>query len=232
MPDNLCAPGCKICGGVGWIRSDAPVGDPSFGKLVPCPNAVKTRLPAFRKSGLNEPDFALSWKDVLSVNNVDHVNECIRNIVDRRYGFVYLWGGYGKGKTLILKTVVAEWLRTYERGAIYAPMTYVLEQLRHSYDTTRPAGLDQVMGMWEPETVPLLAIDEFDKITSTEFGNVQRFSLFDTRYELACSKSAVTLLASNLPPDGYDGYISDRLADGRVLVIEVVGRSVRSGMDY
>src|SRR5512136_1088624 len=29
---------CEICGGLGWISADVPVGHPLFGKLIPCPH--------------------------------------------------------------------------------------------------------------------------------------------------------------------------------------------------
>ena len=29
-------PDCPICGGVGYLRQDVPVGDPKFGRIVPC----------------------------------------------------------------------------------------------------------------------------------------------------------------------------------------------------
>src|SRR5512142_1910961 len=29
---------CEICGGLGWISADVPMGHPLFGKLMPCPH--------------------------------------------------------------------------------------------------------------------------------------------------------------------------------------------------
>jgi hypothetical protein len=36
---GLCEPDCPTCGGLGYLRSDAPVGHPSFGKIGPCPDS-------------------------------------------------------------------------------------------------------------------------------------------------------------------------------------------------
>ena len=36
VSETLGKPDCEFCGGVGFLRSDVPVGHPNFGRLEPC----------------------------------------------------------------------------------------------------------------------------------------------------------------------------------------------------
>jgi len=42
-------PNCPICGGIGYLRRDLPIGHPDFGKIVPCSCRLKEITQSARK---------------------------------------------------------------------------------------------------------------------------------------------------------------------------------------
>lgn len=230
MTDSTCRPDCPICGGFGYVRAkaDAAPGDPLFGKLAPCPRISVWALIG-EQSGLVESEIGLNWNHLLSVNGVDQARDAVKKALDDGYGWVYLWGEYGLAKSHILKIAVAQVLQARKQAA-YIRMSSLLDDLRSAYDKNNPNQtlinkLDWYAGLG------LIAIDEFDRIKETEWATERRFALMDRRYEDALRRKSITLLASNQPPEALEGYLADRIRDGRFAVIELKGKSLRPGID-
>ena len=53
-PDSAVT-ACEICGGLGWISANVPLGHPLFGKLVPCPH---------RQTQTNQTTAHKLWQDL------------------------------------------------------------------------------------------------------------------------------------------------------------------------
>lgn len=226
-----CIPDCPICRGIGWIRVDVPIENPNFGKLQMCPNMDIYKVYG-RLLGLTEQEALLSWEDLILVDNdARSAHLAITNTLNRGYGWVYLWGSYGRAKTIILKIAVAEALRKQKAG-VYIRMAEFVDNLRLAFDDNNPnTSLVSRLDWWSK--LPILAIDEVDKINLTGFAREKMFLLFDRRYEDATlNKTGVTLLSSNLPPMALDPYLTDRIRDGRFAVIEMAGSSVRPALFY
>ncbi len=226
-----CEPDCSICGGSGWLRPNLPVGHPEFGKLLMCPNGTLLRLPNAERYGLT-PDEAhtLDWSDVLDRGNILKAVQAIQLALARQYGWVYLWGDFGQGKTLALKIAVAYTLRN-RRFAAYVRMASVVENLRAAFDAQDPSIEAERRLEWWTD-LPVLAIDEVDRLRQTAYAAEQQFLLLDRRYEQALRQRAVTLLAANIPPDQLPGYLADRVLDGRFAIVRLAGASARLGMDW
>jgi DNA replication protein DnaC len=231
IPPSLCVPDCPICGGIGWIRQDLPLDHPDFGKLKPCPNLNAYKVYG-SQLGLTEKDLELSWSDLaLKDQETRTAHLAIINALKRGYGWVFLHGNYGSAKSLMLKIAVSEAIRSGKIG-VYVRMASFVDHLRSAFDEQNPnAELVSRLEWWS--TLPVLALDEVEKVSLTGFAKEKMFLLFDQRYEDATlNKKGVTIMASNLPPAGLDPYLTDRIRDGRFAVIEMTGSSMRPMMRY
>ena len=228
-PDSHCTPDCPLCGGLGVVRLDVPPQDFRFGKLFPCPNLPEETLHQEGRYGLFwDEQRRLSWGGVLDTNEVGEALRAVRAALERGHGWVYLWGGYGTAKTLLLKTAVAETLRLH-RHAVYARMADLLDDLRTAYEEDH-ASTALVERMGHYTSLPLLALDEIERHNQTEWARERVFQLLDRRYAAAEAERSVTLIASNSPPERLDGYLGSRVRDGRFKVVEMKGADLRPGL--
>ncbi len=226
-----CEPICPICGGTGFVRSDYPVGHPQFGKLTMCPNANLLRLPNSERYGLaSDEAHRLDWSDVLDRGNTLQAVQVIQLALQREYGWVYLWGDFGQGKTLALKIAVAQALRAH-RFAAYVRMSEMVENLRAAFNAQNPSAEAECRLEWWTN-LPVLAIDEIDRLRQTAYATEQQFLLLDRRYEQALRQRSVTLMAANTAPEQLPGYLADRILDGRFAIVRLAGASARLGMDW
>jgi hypothetical protein len=180
---TLCKPDCNVCFGAGWVREDHPLSHPLFGKLTACPNA-DPYVAYGEKLGIDRKDLELSWASIVfrqEANTREAVNS-ILEVIQLGSGWVYLHGGYGLAKTMLLKIVVAEMLRE-GRTSAYARMAEVVENLRRAYDEKDNAQVeaDARLKFWK--NMPVLCLDEFDRLRNTEFETEKKFVLMDHRYD-------------------------------------------------
>lgn len=227
---QLCKPGCDICGGGGWVRYDLPFGHPQFGKLQPCPNMdIDIDLPEkTRMCGISKAERLWDWSVIrhLEGSNAVEVASLVSKVIDRGFGWFYLWGEYGTAKTLILQIATAISLRN-GKEASYIRMAEILKHLQGGFD----AG-DYSSRLQHWETVPVLCIDEFERVNETGWADVERFVLMDNRYVNACRRESITIMAGNKNPSTFDGYLWDRIQDNRFVVMQMTGDSARPGMEW
>lgn len=225
--NSVCKPDCPICGGIGYVRVDRPVGHPRFGKLEPCPNMDPIKLYGSRV-GLNDRELKLSWNSLIDYNGIGQAINEIKEAIDCGFGWLFIWGVFGLGKTTLLKTAIAESMR-YGRQSSYVRMVDIIDDLRNAFSTDNPNEVSaRRLEFWTE--VPILAVDEFDRIRLTEYAEERRFSLMDHRYENAIRGKSITIMASNSDPRDLDGYLADRVFDGRFKVIHLTGNSFRPNM--
>lgn len=230
MSKQLCHPSCSVCGGLGYVRYDVPVGHPKFGRLEPCPERGNLVRPMFLRSGLQGAEFNLTWNDVWDLGNVLDAVEIVRNVMTRGYGVVFMYGNWGVGKTLVMQIAVATWLRDHKTDASYVNMSNMIDAMREAqFD---PDADNQRGDMTHWSNCDLLCIDEFDKVRDTPYGTEKKFGILDERYVMAVRMKNITIIASNKTPDEYPGYIYDRLRDGRMDMVEFTGQSARPGMEW
>lgn len=230
---GMCSADCPVCAGVGWVRLDVDITHPQYGRLVMCPKVDRWRLPSASRIGITRREAeALNWSAVKAVRGVTGLHdavEAVRTTLKRGYGWVYLYGAYGIGKTLILQIATAEALRA-GKEASYTRMDLILRHLRDTFDPKAGDSESERLQWWS--TVDALMIDELDKIKATEYANERRFSLLDDRYMAACREQSLTIIASNEPPASLPGWLADRVMDGRFYAVEITGPSQRPGMEY
>jgi hypothetical protein len=228
---KLCEPSCVVCGGLGWVRGDFPLDDPRFGRVQPCPNMdLDVYLPEHvRLVGLTKQEQAsLDWQNILPLDGSNAVKAAnqVRSLLDRGYGWIYLWGDFGTAKTLILQIAVAVSLR---RGldASYVRMAELLDHVRDGYESGE---YSERLQRWE--SVSVLCLDEFERVNETGWVDEKRFLLMDNRYVAALRRESVTIMAGNRDPSTFDGYLWDRIRDGRFEIVKLSGESIRPGMEW
>lgn len=225
---KLCKPDCPICGGSGYVHKDpnAQVGDPDFGKLVMCPTAQRfafvdklTRGELDPRIGLTPLEIqGLSWdviKDGLSDGH--KAREAVRAAYQRGHGIVFLFGKSGQAKTLALKIAVAVALAEGKRSA-YANMLSVLDDIRLAFDEreNKQTELVRRMDWWLSRDI--LAVDELDKVNSTDWARERMFQLIDARYQRAVRQEALTIIAANYDStDELSPYLRSRIEDNRFM---------------
>lgn len=230
---------CQVCGDARFIQGNFPLGHELFGKVFPCPscNRQKARVGPTDMNGLYASDYYLSWKDVLELGEngerVREVKTYVQKCLFRNWGFLYLWGTWGTGKSEIGRVAVAESLRNDKR-AVYLSMFDLLDYLYSGEEGKRDYQLNQRIN--EIASAHLLVIDEVEKFYQDKGGMnwLTVFHMLDKRYDYAMrSKTGVTLLISNEPPEklaatGAEGRaIYDRLTDDRGKIMHLTGDSLR-----
>ena len=227
--DSLCSPDCDICGGAGYYRLQVDLHDERFGKVLICPNVDRSNLPGFAQVGLKKDEIeSLNWKILIDEPGIQKSIQIVKETIEQGYGWVFLYGGFGVGKTYILKIAIAEMIRSGSEAS-YVRMAEILDHLRDSFDDEVQESETTRLKYWS--RLPILAIDEFDRIRNTEYGSERRFVLMDRRYEDAVREKTITILASNSDPSKLPGYLYDRVRDGRFQIIHLSGESFRPGID-
>jgi len=219
---GLCQPDCDICLGLGYVR----VGN---GLLEFCPRLSMWDRPGSHLYGLHQAEASeLRWENIFQDNNIEKAVEVVKHTIDKGYGWVFIHGSFGLGKTVLLKTAVAETLQK-KINASYVRMAEILDHLRQGFSDIGTSETER-LSWWSK--IPVLAIDEFDRIRLSEYAEERRFVLMDRRYELALRNEGATIIASNSAPNGLPGYLFDRIRDGRFHIVELTGKSWRPGLEW
>ena len=223
---GLCQPGCPFCGGCGYVRRapQAQVWEADFGKIDPCPGikpeGILERIARGRldlRIGLTADEIReLHWgliKDGLSDGY--KAREAGREACQAGHGMLLLIGRSGQAKTPALKIAVATAIREGRRAA-YANLLAILDDIRLAFDEREGKQTELVrrMAWWLDQQV--LAIDELDKVNSTDWAMERMFQLIDARHQRAVRGEALTLFAANYSSaDELSEYIRSRIEDTR-----------------
>ena len=130
-------------------------------------------------------------------------------------GWHALFGAYGVGKSGILKSLTAAFIRAGV-PARYIRAADMLVQIRSTYhrDDEQATREDESELRQRFGRYPFLAIDELDRIPDTAWARSTFMSILDDRYNARNQRA--TVMATNLPPGalGPDfGYLESRMKD-------------------
>ena len=226
---SKCRPDCPRCLGAGWGRMDVPTWSPLFGRAIECPNADNSLAyqqshDMAERSRLSLTALGYRWTTMLHVSHLNEAKRVVQETLDRQWGWVYLWGEPGPGKTHVLQTAVAECLSAGQ-PAVYITWPDLLDDLRHAISREDDTRLEQ----WRE--VGVLAIDELGRAKETEWTSEVELKLLDHRYALSTAeRRTVTLIASNDAPSAYNSWLASRLTDARFACLEVKGLDMRKAM--
>lgn len=220
MPDERT---CPVCHGMRFIvPAVLKVGDPGFGRAIPCPEGcdrANQQRHLNRLSGLTtdqqQHHFGVAWQLPIAP-----VAEELRGMLDEvpPRGIALLAGGYGIGKTHLLCASVNHAIKQ-NWTAVYTSAEELLDHFRRAYAPDAKFNYD---GLFDRvKNARVLCLDEIDRINPTPWAESQLFKLLNSRYEASVyggQDAQLTIMATNRRPADLDGYLLSRLRDsgGRI----------------
>ena len=238
ITDGLGDPDCPHCHGLGYVRDEVALGGRNdtrapaeYGKVHPCACSearIKIAQTAVLRgqTGMDDVDLGLSWTGLYETPGTGAAIAAVRHTLGRAWGWVYLWGEPGPGKSMLLKTAVAETVRSGV-GAVFVTWPDLLNHMRRGF---KDGDYDERVEAWR--SVPVLAVDELGRAKESEWVSEAEVLIFNHRHESALRHQTITLLAGNFAPDSerIDDWFYDRLRDGRYQIVHVSGPSLRPAM--
>jgi len=249
VAENPPGSGCSNCNGGGaimlsWVVAGPFVAPPGGGIMVSvdgqwfkterktyaCPickeadaHMIRTALVA--DSGLHDEEMAFRLNYIEGMEGKEIALREANLILSRApstTGLTTFFGDYGVGKSGILKSIVA-CLILMGVKAKYVRANDMLTMVRNTYNKNEDSEADTLSAF---ASYQLLAIDEIDRVSTTEWAKSTLFAVLDDRYNIRNARA--TLLATNQFPDemGNDWeYLMSRMEDGAR--IPVGGKSLR-----
>jgi DNA replication protein DnaC len=210
---------CPLCGGLGYLREDVPVGHANFGKLFPCrcklAEIEQRRLEQLRTlSNLHQVahmtfDTFVPEGYGLSPDraaNLRHAYDEARCFADNPSGWLLLIGGYGCGKTH-LAAAIANHAVDQGRPVLFVVVPDLLDHLRATYSPSSPVRYDERFE--EVRNAPVLILDDLGTQSSTSWAQEKLFQILNYRY----NAHLATVVTSNQNLEEIDIRIRSRLAD-------------------
>lgn len=138
-------------------------------------------------------------------------------------GWLSLYGAYGVGKSGVLKSLVAAFIRAGV-SARYIRAMDVLGEARETYGDESAESEAEMVSRYSHYS--FLAVDEVDRVSGTEWARAMLFNVLDDRYKKR--GEIATAIATNSLPDSMPpafGYLNDRMKDGARAIL--AGESLR-----
>ncbi|MBN1668308.1 MAG: ATP-binding protein [Anaerolineales bacterium] len=240
-------PDCPICGGVGYLRLDVPVGHPDFGRLQVC-SCRQGRLDQrrhrrlFAMSNLDElqhltfENFQPRGRVGLRAAQADSLETAFNQaqIFARSHkGWLLLSGEYGSGKTH-LAAAIANFAVELGIATLFITVPDLLDTLRFAYDDP-DATFEQRFE--EIRSAPLLVMDDFGTQNATPWAQEKLFQILNYRY----IKKLPLVVTTNLLLEEMEPRIRSRLEDPELVTrVNIMAPDYRrpahdslgSAMDY
>jgi DNA replication protein DnaC len=186
-PAASAAPGravCPYCGGAGYVRQDVPLGEPGFGKPVPC--VCKEReLEARRRSDLQ----AFSSLDPFTgktfasfdpaIAGLREAFDAARAFAADPQGWLVLSGAHGVGKTHLAAAVANVHLEA-GNPVFFSIVPDLLDHLRAAFAPTSEMPYDALFD--RIREAGLLVLDDLGAENSTAWATEKLFQLINYRY--------------------------------------------------
>jgi DNA replication protein DnaC len=200
--------------------------DPRFGKLDPCDCQRDRELSRLREvSGLRGAELAMTLAQIRAAPGSDTelmVAAC-REFIEQPGGFLTIWGKVGTGKTSCLYAITNALLL---RGAVYVSLHDLLDFVREGFEAPVD-GDDARARLKRFASVPVLCLDEIDKVKPSDWAMEQLTALVDARYRSAINGDSGTVYALNNDPRTLPDWIASRLMDRHGRVVHNGGQDIR-----
>ena len=219
-PEAVAA-SCPTCEGIGWLRSDAPLGDPEFGTLAPCRCRIE-EFDADRFARLtrhsNLGNLAGARFDDLTLPR--DVVEAARGYAEKPRGWLVIVGAPGSGKTRLAAAIAGV---SIERGeaVFFIPVADLLDHLRATFAPQSEITYDDLFE--QVRNVPVLILDDLGYESATPWAKEKLGQLLNHRHNAAMP----TVVTTDTPLDALDERLRSRLGDtstSRVLALGGGGR--------
>ena len=171
---------CPDCSGQRYYSySNLEIGHPYYGRLFPCPTCNKQAIDL--ACGLKDHERTVALKDVKIANRpgtYKMIGAAVIFVKNPR-GFLSIHGNFGNGKTTTLMAIVNA---VIERGieARYLTAADLLAYMRETFNNeTKETDYDRLHGL---ARVPVLCVDEMDKLRDTPYSREIQQELINLRY--------------------------------------------------
>ncbi len=209
----------SLCGGIGLVSHDVPVGHDDFGKLFRCPNNPVendterrerfrnlSNLQAYAQKGFHNFNPTPAGVSEAESASLDYARNTAYQFAQDSTGWLLLEGTYGCGKTHLAAAVGNTRL---EQGdmVLFITVPDLLDHLRSTYGPTSEVGYDQMFDRIREAQV--LILDDLGAENPSDWAQEKLFQLLNHRY----SKRLTTVITTNVDLDTLDPRIRSRLLD-------------------
>ena len=206
---------CPECNGQGYFRYDVEIKHPSFGRYFPC--SVCNSAAVDYSSGLNPEERQVRFDDLETIGRpgATEMSAAAREFMSmNRVGFLSVYGGYGNGKSTLLKAIVNDCIACGIE-AQYITMTNVMMYIRDAFNSGLTGDSDYSR-VTKLARVRVLVIDECEKGRMSEHAREIQTHLFDERYR--ASYQLGTVLAWNGEFESFElPWVRSRLSQFKVV---------------
>jgi DNA replication protein DnaC len=210
---------CPICKGAGFLRLDAPITDPNFGRLVTCECRLReqedrryeellriSNLAAFEDKSFDNFDPGIN-RDVANAMHIalDYATD------PYRYGkpWLFFMGRCGTGKTHLAAAVANHYIKHQGGRALFAVVPDLLDHLRATFNPATTNGVTYDQRFQDVRDVPLLILDDLGTENATPWAKEKLFQVFNHRY----NERLATVVTTNQDFTQIDERIVSRLLD-------------------
>lgn len=213
-------PNCEICGGLGYVRPEHPVGHPDFGKLeiCACRQAEVSRHShdsLFSYSQLNElkdltfDNFEPHGRIGLGEHqaaSLEYAFNQSKQFASTHNGWLLLRGKYGCGKTH-LAAAIGNFAVENRIKTLFITVPDLLDSLRFAYNSGSETSFEERFD--EIRRCPFLILDDFGTQNTTQWAQEKLFQIINYRY----INKLPMVVTTNLELDQIEGRIRSRLED-------------------
>lgn len=213
---------CPLCGGAGWLRMEAPVGDPNFGRLVPC----DCRMAETEEQSRRELE-ERSNLEAFSSNTFDRFDPGAHPAVKRAFGisqeyarnpngWLLLSGSVGTGKTHLAAAIANESIHVHRLKSMFMNVPDLLDYLRETFNPKSEVTYDERFETIR--SVPLLVLDDLGTENATSWAREKLYQIINHRY----NAQLPTVITTNQSLEHVDERIRSRMSDVRLVKLVVL----------
>ncbi len=210
---------CPLCGGLGYLRADLPIGHPDFGKVQVCScrkhqllQSIHQRL--FSLSNLHELRH-LTFENFqprgriglapLQADSLERAYNHARQFAQSLNGWLLIQGTVGCGKTH-LAAAIANYVVNLGIPTLFITVPDLLDALRFAYSDPEATFEERFE---EIRRVPLLILDDFGTQNATSWAQEKLFQILNFRYV----NRLPLVVTTNLELEEMEERIRSRLQD-------------------
>ncbi len=176
--------GCSICHGAGWLRYDAPVGDPNFGKIVKCSCRIRDERAKSRNEMLKRSNLGIYSEKTFEsfrshIPGVAEAYRAAREYANNPDGWLVLSGPVGCGKTH-LAAAIANVCLGREQGVLFTTVPELMDHLREAFAPTNEVPYHELFD--NIREVQLLVLDDMGVERTTPWVGEKLFQIINHRY--------------------------------------------------